>query len=141
MIGDGPRRAPSVWAEQGMHQERSIRLGSPPTHHALRAHLQIIHELLDLQLGLMHSCHIFEADSFPHLAIHNRETSHFQLILGRKIEGRALCSPVGQGGGAWGLVHLHVLPPLHLLTWQGRAQSRHIKAVTDRGCLALSSLP
>lgn len=28
----------------------------------------------------MHSCHIFEADSFPHLAIHNGETSHFQLI-------------------------------------------------------------
>lgn len=128
---DRPRRAPLVWAEQGTHWERSIRPGNPPAHHALCAHLQIIHELLDLQFGFMHSCHIFEADSFPHLAIHNRETSHFQLILGRKIEGGALCSPAGQGEGAGGPVHPHVLPPLHSLRWQGRAQSRHMKAVTE----------
>ena len=47
-------------------------------------YLQIIHKLFDLQFGFMHSCHIFEANSLPHLAIHNGETSHFKLILGRK---------------------------------------------------------
>lgn len=74
----------------------------PPAPQPPPTHLQIIHKLLNLQLGLMHSCHIFEADSFPRLAIHNREASHFKLILGRKTRGGALCSPVGQDGGALG---------------------------------------
>lgn len=60
------------------------------SHHLLFrtcAYLQIIHKLFDLQFGFMHPCHILEADSLPRLAIHNRETSHSKLILGRKNKG------------------------------------------------------
>lgn len=61
------------------------------SHHLLFrtcAYLQIIHKLFDLQFGFMHPCHILEADSLPWLAIHNRETSHSKLILGRKNKGQ-----------------------------------------------------
>lgn len=58
-----------------------------------RAHLQIIHKLLDFQFGFVHPCDVFKADSLPRLAVHNRETSHFKLILGRRNIRAGQCAP------------------------------------------------
>lgn len=45
------------------------------------SYLQVVHKLLHLHLGLMHTCHIFEAHAFTRLAIHDGKLGHFQLIL------------------------------------------------------------
>lgn len=44
-------------------------------------HLEVIHKLFDLHLGLVHPSNILEADAFPRLAVHDSELGHFQLIL------------------------------------------------------------